>query len=111
MNEAEALVDTVRQELTHLIQELRPVALKETGLPGALRDYAHEWAKQSDMQVDVQVRNERPLPIEVERSLFRIAQEALANASRHRPCAHGKHELDLPAGFHLSTDCRRRLRV
>jgi NarL family two-component system sensor histidine kinase LiaS len=81
--EAVALVDEVRQELTHLIQELRPAALKGTGLAGALRDFALDWANQNGIEADVRVQGERPLPLETEQTLFRIAQEALANVARH----------------------------
>jgi NarL family two-component system sensor histidine kinase LiaS len=81
--EAVGLVDEVRQELTHLIQELRPAALKGTGLAGALRDFALDWANQNGIEADVRVQGERPLPLETEQTLFRIAQEALANVARH----------------------------
>ncbi len=81
--EAVGLVDEVRQELTHLIQELRPAALKGTGLAGALRDFAFDWANQNGIEADVRVQGERPLPLDTEQTLFRIAQEALANVARH----------------------------
>jgi NarL family two-component system sensor histidine kinase LiaS len=81
--EAEALVDEVRQELTHLIQELRPATQTGTGLARSLREYALDWAQKNEIAVDVRVQGERPLRLEVERTLFRIAQEALANISRH----------------------------
>ena len=83
LTEAVALVDEVRQELTHLIQELRPVALQGTGLAPALREYARDWAHQNCIQIEVRVQGERPLPLDVELTLFRIAQEALANVARH----------------------------
>jgi NarL family two-component system sensor histidine kinase LiaS len=81
--EAATLVDEVRQELTHLIQELRPVALQGTGLATALRDYTCGWAKQNSIESEVLVKGERPLPLDFEQTLFRIAQEALANVARH----------------------------
>jgi NarL family two-component system sensor histidine kinase LiaS len=81
--EAERLVDEVRRELTDLIHQLRPVALTDGGLADALREYAAEWMQLSSMEIAVQVQGERPLPLDVERSLFRIAQEALSNVARH----------------------------
>ena len=81
--EAATLVDEVRQELTHLIQELRPVALQGAGLATALRDYTCDWAKQNSIESEVLVKGERPLPLDFEQTLFRIAQEALANVARH----------------------------
>ncbi len=81
--EAERLVYEVRQELTDLIRELHPVALKDSSLAPAIREYASDWAAQKDIEIEVQVDGERPLSVEVEQALFRIAQEALANIARH----------------------------
>ena len=81
--EAERLVYEVRQELTDLIRELHPVALKDSSLAPAIREYASDWAAQKDIEVDVKVDGERPLAVEIEQALFRIAQEALANIARH----------------------------
>jgi signal transduction histidine kinase len=77
------LVDEVRRELTDLIHQLRPVALTDGGLADALREYAVDWMQLSSIEMAVQVQGERPLPLDVERSLFRIAQEALSNVARH----------------------------
>jgi NarL family two-component system sensor histidine kinase LiaS len=81
--EAERLVDEVRRELTDLIHQLRPIALTDSGLAYALREYAAEWMQLSSVEIAVQVEGERPLPLDVEQSLFRIAQEALSNIARH----------------------------
>ncbi len=81
--EAEKLVDKVRKELTSLILELRPVDLEGGGLAPALHSYAVDWAHHSDIEINMQVHGERPLPLEVEQTLFRIAQETLANTARH----------------------------
>jgi len=96
--EAAALVDEVRQELTHLIQELRPAALKGTGLAGALRDYALDWANHNGIEADVRVQGERPLPLDTEQTLFRIAQEALANVARHSQASKAEISLIYDAG-------------
>jgi NarL family two-component system sensor histidine kinase LiaS len=96
--EADALVDQVRQELTHLIQELRPAALQGTGLATALRDHALDWANQNDVNVDVRIRGARALPLEVEQSLFRIAQEALSNIARHSQARNARVLLAYNAG-------------
>ncbi|HMQ50783.1 MAG TPA: sensor histidine kinase [Anaerolineae bacterium] len=81
--EAEQLVRQAQQELTNLILELRPAALEGKGLAQALRDYAIDWSRQTKIGADVRVRGERPLPLFVEQTLFRVAQEALANVARH----------------------------
>ena len=88
--EAEKLVDKVRKELTSLILELRLVDLKRGGLAVALREYSIDWAHHSDIEIDIQVEGERALPLEVEQTLFRIAQEALANTARHSQAGHAE---------------------
>ncbi len=81
--EVERLIYDLRQELTTLIQELRPAALEGKGLAAAIRDYATDWARQTGVVLDVRVRGERSLPLDIEQALFRIGQEALANVVRH----------------------------
>lgn len=83
LGEAESLVYDVLQELNILIQEMHPVVLRERGLVVALRDYIFEWSHQSEIAVDFKIEGAATLPLKVEQSLYRIAQEALANVSRH----------------------------
>ncbi len=83
IEEAERLIDDLRQELTSLIQELRPAALENKGLALVIRDYAADWSRQNSIPAEVFVRGERLLPLEIEQSLYRIMQEALANVARH----------------------------
>ena len=81
--EAESLMDEVRRELTGLIGELRPVVMDGQDLASTLREYASDWASQCNIELDLQVQGIQPLPPKAEQALFRIAQEALANVSRH----------------------------
>jgi NarL family two-component system sensor histidine kinase LiaS len=83
IGEAERLIYGLRQELTYLIQELRPAALQDRGLAAVLREYAADYSRQAGVDVDVRVQGERSLPLEIEQALFRITQEALANVARH----------------------------
>jgi two-component system, NarL family, sensor histidine kinase LiaS len=83
LNDAEKLVHQAQQELTSLIRELRPVALEGKGLAAALRELATEWAQQTNIVANVRVEGTQTLPLHVEEALFRVAQEALANVSRH----------------------------
>lgn len=80
---AEQLADNLRQELAQLILELRPAVMGDQSLAGALRQYALEWSQQSNIDASVNIEGERALPREVEHTLFRMAQEALANVARH----------------------------
>jgi NarL family two-component system sensor histidine kinase LiaS len=81
--EAEQLVRQAQQELTILIQELRPAALEGKGLAKALQEYTAIWSRQTHIAAEVRVSGERPLPLASEQTLFRVAQEALANIARH----------------------------
>ncbi len=81
--EGEILIGKVRQELTDLIQELRPVEMKGKGLVPAVEHYVKDWRRRNDVDVSIQVSGERNLPLNVEKSIFRIIQEALANVSWH----------------------------
>jgi len=83
LNEAEKLVHQAQQELTSLIRELRPVALEGKGLVVALRELATEWTQQTNVVANLRVEGTQTLPLSVEEALFRVAQEALANVSRH----------------------------
>jgi signal transduction histidine kinase/ligand-binding sensor domain-containing protein len=83
LEEAESLVHDVLQELTILIQEMQPAALKERGLTETLRVYVFEWAEQNDVEVHLHLQDGHKLPLKMEQSLYRTVQEALANVSRH----------------------------
>jgi signal transduction histidine kinase len=80
--EADELRETIRaavERLRHLLFELRPPALDREGLVSALRAYASDVEPVPEI-VD-RLRSEPPPDIRV--ILFRIAQEAIANARKH----------------------------
>jgi signal transduction histidine kinase len=91
--ETDQLVRQTQQELTILIQELRPAALKDKGLAAALRDYIGDWSRQNAIAAEVRVRGEQSMSFLLEQSLFRITQEALANIARHSGATHVEVEL------------------
>lgn len=91
--EAERLVFNLRQELTNLIQELRPVGLEDKGLAGAVREYAEDWSRQTGIAFGIRIRAEHRLSLKSERSIFRILQEALANVARHSQASRVEIEL------------------
>ena len=81
--EAERLVDDVRRELTDLIHELRPAALKGEGLVKATRQLALETENMLGIPIHVRVKGERTIPLDIEQTLYRILQGALSNVARH----------------------------
>jgi signal transduction histidine kinase len=93
LGQADDLVRQAQRELNVLIHEMRPAALEDKGLAAALGEYAESWSKGSEIPTEVRVRGEREISLETEQALFRVAQEALANAARHSGA--GKVGLDL----------------
>jgi signal transduction histidine kinase len=70
--------------LRKLMSELRPPALDESGLEGALRDYVAAFRRDSGVQCSLEVAlGEERLPNDVETTVYRVSQEALLNIRRH----------------------------
>ncbi|MDP8947440.1 MAG: HAMP domain-containing protein [Actinomycetota bacterium] len=93
LTQAEELALQAQRELNVLIRELRPAALEGKGLSSALRDYVEDWSRRAEIPAEVHARGEREVPLEVEQTLFRVAQEALANVAKHSDA--GNVEVDL----------------
>lgn len=86
--EAETLAGQTRQELTALIQALRPARLADKGLAVVLRDSAEDWSRRMGIAVALHVQGERLIALDIEEALLRVAQEALANIAHHSSAAH-----------------------
>jgi signal transduction histidine kinase len=69
--------------MTTIIQTLRPVQLEDKGLQEALAEYVQRWQDQSGVAATCEARGDGAIPLAVEETLFRVAQEALANVARH----------------------------
>jgi signal transduction histidine kinase len=103
--EADLLVAKIRQELTELIQELRPVEIKGKGLIAAVKDYAEDLARRNDIEINIAVWGELSLPLDVEECIFRVVQEALANVLWHSQADKVDLTLDYrPDMFYLSIE-------
>ena len=86
------------EDVRRLVYGLRPPALDELGLVGALRRYAGQFTG-----LDLTVEAPQPMPelsAAVEVTAFRIATEALANVVRHSGGGRAVVSV-LPAGEHL----------
>ena len=81
--EADALVDSVRNELTNLVHELRPQSMDEQDFSETLKEYAAEWSQRSGVELNSNIEGNDGMSLETREALFRIAQEALANIARH----------------------------
>jgi PAS domain S-box-containing protein len=80
------LVDATLETIEDVMAELRPPLLEEYGLGAALGWYAEEFAKRTNIPVEIEdLARERirQLPRDSAVALFRIAQEALNNVAKH----------------------------
>jgi signal transduction histidine kinase len=78
------LVVSTLQDVRRLAVELRPAALDDFGLDTAVARLAETFRENTGMRVDLQAQlGDSRLPTEVETTLYRIVQEALANIVKH----------------------------
>ena len=66
-----------------MVYQLRPLALEEAGLVGALQQRLDAVEQRSGVDARLVVEGEVALPAKAEEELYRIAQEALNNALKH----------------------------
>jgi signal transduction histidine kinase len=82
-----ARTQEVMADIRRLVYALRPPALDERGLVGALRQHAESHPPGSLRIAIVAPDDLPPLPAAVEVAAYRIAQEAATNAARHANAA------------------------
>jgi signal transduction histidine kinase len=71
------------------VRALRPEQLERSGLVDALEELARSWTASSRVPVRTEVTGRlQPTSLDVESTLFRAAQEALANVGRHADATH-----------------------
>lgn len=84
LDDARALIGSAMQNVRSIVTDLRPALLEEWGLLPALRWYAAEFSKRAAIPVEVAITGqEARLPDKAELALFRVAQEALLNCTKH----------------------------
>ncbi len=66
-----------------LVFELHPPILEQKGLVNALRARLEAVEVRSGVIADILVENEKRLPQDIERELYKIAQEAITNTVKH----------------------------
>jgi signal transduction histidine kinase len=84
VREVEASAQSAQREMTRLIEDLRSKTLQEQGLAATLNDYTLLCGAREHLLVYLDVQgNDALLPPSVAEALYRVAQEALHNVTRH----------------------------
>ncbi len=99
---AQRLLDELRSEVTgavtdvrRLVDGLRPPALDELGLVGAVRLVGERLETGGGLEVSVEASGSlTDLPAAIEVAAYRIATEAMTNAVRHAGAGHCRVRLD-----------------
>jgi two-component system sensor histidine kinase UhpB len=87
--ELKRLAGEAMEELLSLARQLRPTALDDHGLAAAIQAQLTRFAAQTGMETEMRVEGDpATLDEDAQTALYRIAQEALANAGRHAGAAH-----------------------
>ncbi|MBI1797799.1 MAG: ATP-binding protein [Candidatus Eisenbacteria bacterium] len=83
LSRADALLHQVEDSIRRISHELRPALLDDLGLLPALRFLAEGVTQRSGLEVQVTGSTSGRLPPAVETVLYRAAQEAITNVTRH----------------------------
>ena len=79
-------IDSVVLELKRIVRDLRPTALDQLGLVGALAEFTRKF--DGDLEIHLALPTESdPLPAAVEVAVYRIVTEAVTNVVRHAHAA------------------------
>jgi two-component system, NarL family, sensor histidine kinase LiaS len=92
--EADELLDSVKNELTNLVHELRPQTVDGQDFAEMLKEYAADWSNRSGIEMDISIAGNDELSLEIREALFRIVQEALANSARHSSAHHANISIE-----------------
>jgi two-component system sensor histidine kinase UhpB len=79
-----AAAELLHEGVRRLLRRLRPAELDELGLPAALRALCESWESRSRLRCTLTLPGAMPgLGEALDTAVYRVAQEALANAVRH----------------------------
>jgi two-component system, NarL family, sensor histidine kinase UhpB len=89
LDDCEALLRETMQHVRDVTAELRPPALEELGLFAALNHHVYLLSRRSGREIQLEGAEPSPrLRDDIEIALFRVAQEALNNATKHAQATH-----------------------
>jgi two-component system NarL family sensor kinase len=94
--ELKAQMQDVLADIRRIAYDLRPPALDELGLVGALKEHIASHNQVQGLQITLDApETPPPLPAAVEVAAYRIALEAITNVSRHAKARHCSVRLSL----------------
>ncbi len=79
------IAQQVGREIHEIALALRPTALDDLGLLGALNNHLENWAASTGIGLDFHAQglDDARVPSHVETTVYRVAQEALNNVAKH----------------------------
>ena len=99
LHELRQLTRGALADMRTLLHELRPAALEEAPLPELLRHLVEATMGRASIPVELVVKGQVELPPPVHVALYRIAQQALDNISRHAKAAYAVVNLRAQPGY------------
>ncbi|MFH1017138.1 MAG: sensor histidine kinase [Pseudomonadota bacterium] len=94
------LLERTLDQLKAVIYDLRPAILDDLGLTAALNWYVKARVEQAELEIVVHLPEGAPrLAPQVETALYRIGQEAIANAVKHADAARLELGLEIKPGY------------
>ena len=89
VDESQSVAKQIDADVGFLAWELRPTTLDDLGLHNALRNYVKQWSEHFGIEADYHADDfKQEIPEETQTNLYRIAQEALNNISKHSKAKH-----------------------
>jgi signal transduction histidine kinase len=95
LDSAEELAQGALSEMCALTFELRPEARKQVGLVSALETHMRSLQARSRLNIHLNVKGDRSLPIELQEALYQITRNALQEIVRQGEATQAWVELDL----------------
>jgi two-component system, NarL family, sensor histidine kinase UhpB len=94
VQDCQQILHQAEQQLRHLSHELRPMVLDDLGWLAAIEFLAHALSQRTRVPIEVRSSVTQRLAPAVETALYRVVQEALANATHHARASHIRVEVD-----------------
>ena len=104
LRKLQSRVVQLSQDVRQIAHQLHPTILEDLGLSAALNELCDEFSAREGIEVAFeQEAMPKVLPVDLASCLYRVAQEALHNVSKHARASHVRLRVcGSPEGIHLS---------